>query len=64
MKAITQWHETHEITEKNITFIMKYYKPNSYEIKTELSWLTTNMFNAKKFHDSQYSFLVNLEVKS
>lgn len=46
MKAHEQWHELNEVHEGAHHYIVKHYSPNSYEIKNELSWLTSNIFQA------------------
>jgi len=48
---LRQWHDTHKIIEDGITYFLKNYKPNSYEIKNEISWLTSTMVNSCKTFD-------------
>jgi aminoglycoside phosphotransferase (APT) family kinase protein len=45
-ESLHQWHETYRIEENGVSFFVKKYKPNSYEIKNELSWLLSNMIRA------------------
>jgi len=46
MEKISQWHETSLIKEDGVVTFLKKYEPDSYEIKNELSWLTSNLFSA------------------
>lgn len=46
MKEHTQWHDVSEVKEGINQYIVKYYEPNSYEIRNELSWLTSSVFLA------------------
>jgi thiamine kinase-like enzyme len=41
--SLKQWHETKSVTEEGITYFIKKYEPNSYEIRNEVSWLTSTM---------------------
>ncbi len=56
-KFLNQWHETHKIEENGISFFLKKYEPNSYEIKNELNWLLSKMiqtchsFGVPRVHD-------------
>lgn len=34
---LKQWHETHKIEENGISYFLKQYEPNSYEIRNEIS---------------------------
>lgn len=43
---LKQWHETHKIEEEGVTYFLKHYEPNSYEIKNEVSWLTSTMLKS------------------
>lgn len=45
---LRQWHETFKISENGVCYFLKKYKPESYEIKNEISWLTSNMINSCK----------------
>ncbi len=42
-KVLNQWHETKKIREGRDFCLMKYYEPNSYEIRNELSWITSTI---------------------
>lgn len=42
----TQWHQLDEVTEGSLACLVKRYVPDSYEIRNELSWLTSNIFRA------------------
>lgn len=41
-----QTHITHEIEENGVSYFLKLYKPDSYEIKNEISWLMSSMINS------------------
>lgn len=43
---LKQWHETHKIEENGISYFLKQYEPNSYEIRNEVSWLTSTMLKS------------------
>lgn len=46
MEKITQQHETKRIEENGVFYFLKFYKPDSYEIKNEISWLTSNILKS------------------
>lgn len=46
MKEHEQWHKLEEDNDNGDKYLTKYYVPSSYEIKNELSWLTSNLFGA------------------
>lgn len=43
---LAQWHETRKINEDGVIYFLKKYKPDSYEIKNEISHLTSTMINS------------------
>lgn len=43
---LKQWHETHRIEEGGISYFLKHYEPGSYEIRNEISWLTSTMIKS------------------
>lgn len=43
---LKQWHETHTIEENGVSYFLKNYEPNSYEIRNEISWLTSTMLKS------------------
>lgn len=57
-KFLHQWHETSRIEEGGVVYFLKNFEPNSYEIKTELNWLLSNMigschnFGVPNVHDA------------
>lgn len=47
----SQQHETKKITENGISYFLKFYSPNSNEIKNEISWLTSQMLKNRETFD-------------
>jgi hypothetical protein len=45
-KHLKQWHETSKVEENGVLFFLKKYEPESYEIKNEISWLTSTMIRS------------------
>lgn len=45
-RILSQWHETQKIGEEGDFSFLKLYTPDSYEIKNEVSWLTSTMVRA------------------
>ena len=41
-----QWHETQSFEENGVLYFLKKYEPKSYEIKNEISWLTSTMLRS------------------
>jgi len=46
LETIKQWHTTDIIVENDIVLFQKKYKPDCYELKNELSWLTSNFLKS------------------
>lgn len=46
MEKFNQWHESKKVEENRLVYFIKEHIPNSYEIKNEISWLTSNLFNS------------------
>ncbi len=44
MNEYTQWHKMKEVRDGVNKYVIKYYEPNSYEIRNELNWLTSSLF--------------------
>lgn len=47
----SQQHETQKITENGISYFLKFYNPDSNEIKNEISWLTSQMLKNRETFD-------------
>lgn len=45
---LKQWHETHKIEENGVSYFLKHYEPNGYEIRNEINWLTSTMIKSCK----------------
>jgi len=45
---LKQWHSTDLIEEAWESIFVKHFKPNSYEIRNEISWLTLNILHSRK----------------
>lgn len=45
-KYLKQWHETSKIEEDGILYFLKKYEPESYEVRNEISWLTSTMIRS------------------
>lgn len=43
---LKQWHETRKIKENGVAYFLKYYEPESYEIRNEINWLTSTMIKS------------------
>lgn len=45
-RFLQQWHETRRVEKDGLSYFIKKYQPESYEIKNEISWLLSTMLRS------------------